>query len=400
MVHSWSLKRFRLLVVIVGVAGLSQGLLIPLLATILEEQGISPSMNGISASALYLGILCTAPFCEPIVKRFGYKLVIVGGLVVVAGAIALFPIWKGFWAWTFLRFIVGVGDSFLHYATQLWITSTAIKSERGKRISQYGFCYGLGFGLGPLGLNLLYFGMNVPFLVMLTILGVVILFSFKLDSGYEEVSERSGQKNISSVKVTTIYKLGLIALFPALLYGFLEAAIAGNFPIYGLQEGVSKGWISILITSFVWGSLIFQVPMGILGDRWGRKRLLMSVCSIGAVGMVIIPFLVPNVYLLIIAFTLVGGLLGSLFSLGLAYMTDILPSRYLAKGNMIASVHFSIGSICGPYMGGIFIQYLGGGFLFTFIAALLVFFVLLAIFYRVPQLQKEEAEQSQYVLSQ
>ncbi|TCS96865.1 MFS transporter [Hazenella coriacea] len=399
MVHSWSLQRFRLLVIIVGVAGLSQGLLIPLLATMLEEQGISPSMNGISASALYIGILCTAPFCEPAVKRFGYKSVILTGLLVVAGAIALFPVWTGFWAWTLLRFIVGIGDSFLHYATQLWITSTALKSERGKRISQYGFCYGLGFGLGPLGLNLLYFGTTVPFIVMLVILGLVFVFAFKLDSGYTESSQYAKQKKGNLVKLTTIYKLGLIALCPALLYGFLEAAIAGNFPIYGLQEGISKGWISILISTFVWGSLLFQVPLGMIGDRWGRKRLLISVCAMGAVGMAIIPFLVPHVYLLLIAFVLVGGLLGSLFSLGLAYMTDILPVSYLAKGNMISSVHFSIGSICGPFMGGVFIQHFGGGFLFSFIAGLLVLFVLLSVLYRKPSIQEEEAEPPQYVVS-
>ncbi|SEN51468.1 MFS transporter [Lihuaxuella thermophila] len=387
MVHTWSVKRFRILVLIVGVAGMSQGLLIPLLTTLLEEQGVSSSHNGLSAAALYAGILLMSPFCAPVVKLLGYKRSIIAGLWVTTVAVILFPVYTGIWMWSFLRFWVGVGDSLLHYATQLWITLTAPAEERGKRISQYGFAYGLGFGIGPLGINLLQWGFYAPFLVLLAVLAVTFYFAGQLDSPAwrsESTGEgHTGKNRAGSVRIFEIYRVGLIALCPAVLYGLLETALAGSFPVYGLREGMSKAWVSVLISAFVWGSLAFQVPLGILGDKMGRKKLLMGVCLLGAIGMGLIPSLIPNVYLLFIAFGLTGGLVGSLFSLGLAHLTDLLPPSHLPTANAVASVHFSVGSILGPYVGGLLIQWTGGKSLFYFLAFSLLCFVLLASLYRV-----------------
>jgi predicted MFS family arabinose efflux permease len=49
---------------------------------------------------------------------------------------------------------------------------------------------------------------------------------------------------------------------------------------------------------------------------------------------------------------------------------------------MIASVHFSLGSMLGPYTGGLLIKGWGGHALFYLISASLVAFVLLALVYR------------------
>ncbi|MFC7440377.1 MFS transporter [Laceyella putida] len=382
MSQSWSKKRFYILVLVVCITGASQGLLIPLLTTLLEEQGVSPDVNGLSATALYVGILIASPLSASLVGRYGYKKMVLFGLFITTLAVALLPFFSGIWEWSVLRFIVGIGDSLLHYATQLWITTTALESERGKRISQYGFAYGLGFGMGPLGLNLLVFGENAPLWTMLGLLVVTLCLALQLQEEASPVTDQQRESKATKHQVATVYRVGLVALCPALLYGFLEAALAGNFPVIGLREGISKSWISVLISAFVWGSLVFQIPLGILGDKIGRKRLLMAVCSIGAVGMFLIPFLMSNVWALFIAFSLIGGMIGSIFSMGLAFLADLLPARHLPTANVIASVHFSLGSMLGPYLGGLSIKVWGGHVLFYLIAGALASFVLLALTYR------------------
>ncbi len=39
------------------ISGLSQGMLLPAIAMIFEQEGVSSSINGIHATALYIGIL-------------------------------------------------------------------------------------------------------------------------------------------------------------------------------------------------------------------------------------------------------------------------------------------------------------------------------------------------------
>src|SRR5690606_14127322 len=117
---------------------------------LLEQRGVSSSMNGLNAAALYFGILVITPFCSRLVRRWGYRDMILIGLGSTAVCTLLLPIFTSFFAWTILRFLIGMGDSLLHYASQLWVTTTSPEDRRGRHISQYGLSYGIGFGLGPL----------------------------------------------------------------------------------------------------------------------------------------------------------------------------------------------------------------------------------------------------------
>lgn len=123
--HNKNNFRFWILVTIVAISGFSQGMLLPLIAVIFEKGGVSSSLNGLNATALYIGILLVSPFMEAPLRKYGYKPTIIlgGGLVVLA--LALFPLWKSFWFWFFLRAIIGIGDHALHFATQTWITSSS-----------------------------------------------------------------------------------------------------------------------------------------------------------------------------------------------------------------------------------------------------------------------------------
>lgn len=389
-IQQWSQQRFYILIWIVAVAGVTQGMLIPLLTILLEKQGFSASQNGFGTSMLYVGMLVMTPFCAKIVRKVGYRTGIVTGLLIATICIFLFPYFTGFWVWMVLRFFVGVGDSLLHYTTQLWITSTCPDHEKGKRISQYGFSYSFGFGIGPLFLKLLPFGIHMPFIAAGLLLVITVPLMMKLEGGRTTFLNQP-ETNTEKLRLSVVYRFGFVALCPAILYAFLETALAGNFPIIGLRSNLSEDSIANLIGMFVWGSLLFQVPLGVLSQKMGRKNLLIIICLLGGLGMFVIPYLMGSLIALLIAFGLVGGLTGSLFSLGLTYLTDILPKRYLPLGNAVAGMHFSVGCITGPYLGALLIQISGGEGMFYFLGASLLAFVFLAMVYPVREsIQLEE----------
>ena len=76
-----------------------------------------------------------------------------------------------------------------------------------------------------------------------------------------------------------------------------------------------------------------------------------------------------------------GGLVGSFFSLGLSLAADILPRHLLPAANVVASFHFSIGSIIGPGIGGLLMQVGWGGGIFGLMGALYIAFGLLGLFF-------------------
>ncbi|WP_223285056.1 MFS transporter [Paenibacillus sp. PL91] len=373
--------RFRLitLLLVVVVAGMSQGLLLPLLSIMLEDSGISTDMNGINSAAMYIGIFCTMFFVEKPVMRFGYKKVIVAGIALVTLASLLFPFTESLAIWFVLRLLVGVGDSSLHYATQLWIVSSSPADRRGRFISLYGMAYGLGFSIGPLGINLLPLGRAVPFVVSCLFFATVLLLVLRMKN---EMPERAARGAAAENRFVRTYRMAWFVLIPGFLYGLMEASMNSSFPLYGLRIDLSQHWISLLLLAFGVGSLILQLPLGIMSDRIGRKPVLIACGIIGSLAFFAIPAAGDNVAWLIVLFVIAGGVVGSFYSLGLAYAADILPRSILPAANVIASIHFSLGSIMGPTLGGYGIRYISDSINFLFLGATFLIFAMLGFVFR------------------
>lgn len=373
--------RYRLiaLLLVVVVAGMSQGLLLPLLSIMLEDSGVSSDMNGMNSAAMYIGIFCTMFFIEKPVIRFGYKKVILVGITLVTLASVLLPFTESLAIWFVLRLLVGVGDSALHYTTQLWIVSSSPANGRGKYISLYGMAYGLGFSLGPLGINLLPLGRAVPFLVTSLFFVGVLLLVLRINN---EIPEQTKKGVSSENRFVATYRVAWFVLIPGLLYGLMEASMNSSFPLYGMRIDLDQHWISLLLLSFGIGALILQLPLGILSDKIGRKPVLIVCGFAGSIIFYAVPSAENNVAMLFVLFTIAGGVVGSFYSLGLAYAADILPRTILPAANVIASIHFSIGSIMGPTLGGYGMRYISDNSIFLFLGTAFLIFALLGFKFR------------------
>ncbi len=141
----------------------------------------------------------------------------------------------------------------------------------------------------------------------------------------------------------------------------------------------------MLLLSVGIGSLILQLPLGALSDKIGRKPVMLCCGTIGALVFLAVPLAGGYVPGMLIAFAAAGGLVGSFYSLGLAYAADCLPKQALPTANMIASIHFSVGSILGPYLGGMGIQHVALPSMFYLLGGMFALFVLSGVIaYRSP----------------
>lgn len=375
-----------ILILVIIISGLSQGLLLPVLSIFMEERGISSSVNGLHAAALYIGSFAMSLVAERLLGIAGFKKLLLLGLVLVIIALPAFPLVSDLKFWLVLRLVVGAGDSAIHFASQLWMLLISPPGQRGRNISIYGMSYGLGFSIGPLGIRLLPYGEWLPFflLSLLTALMALLVYNQMPNTRPEKAEPTEGK---GKQKYSLIYRLAWFALLPSLLYGYMEAAMNSNFPIYGLRTGLSSGQISTLLPFFGVGGLILQLPLGYLSDRFGRKVVLMSAGVGGGLMFLAVP-LCGNSYIgLALLFMGAGGLVGSFFSLGLAYAADILPRNLLPAANVIASFHFSLGSIVGPNLGGALMDVGSASLLFIILGSSYLAFTVSGILFR-PKLTK------------
>ncbi|MCF6139293.1 MFS transporter [Pseudalkalibacillus berkeleyi] len=362
--------RFNVLISVVFVSGFAQGMLLPLLAILLENAGVSSSINGLSASAFYIGILVISPFIEKPLHKFGYKRMIVTGIALTGVSLLVFPLWQAIWFWFILRLIIGIGDHIFHFATQVWLTSISVEGNRGKNISIYGVSFGLGFGVGPVMTKLIEVNTALPFVVASILCVLALFLLIRIEHEYPE--------NIVTTDVQStwqrygkVFKLSWPGLLGTFGYGFIETTVHSNFPVYAVRQGLGVDAVSILLPAFAIGALIFQVPLGLLSDKLGRKPILVTSLLIGGISFILMTLNGSLIYLTVM-FIIAGLFLGSLFSMGITFMADLLPKELLPAGNILAGICFSLGSIFGPLIGGLAIQVLEEGSIFYTIGGMML----------------------------
>nr|WP_238322798.1 MFS transporter [Gorillibacterium massiliense] len=399
----FSSTRFNVLILITVFTGFSQGLLLPLLTILVDRTGVGSGINGLNAAAMYVGTFSAMFLVERPFRRFGYKPVIQTGLLMILIGVLLFPLWTNLWFWVVLRIFVGIGESSLHFCTQLWIMASSPIDKRGRSISLYGLSYAVGFSIGPLGINLLNKGTGSPFLLIAAFVLACVLLLAKVNNERPEASEQPVASEADNMAEGTskprnrylrAYRIAWFALLPSLLFGYMESSLNSNFPVYGLKLGFSESWITILLPALGIGSLILQLPLGALSDKLGRKRVLIFAGLLGSLAFLAIPSAGTNPWLVLALLAFAGGMVGSFFSLGLAYVADLVPASLLASANVIASIQYSAGSIIGPNIGGFSMQYVSLSAMFYFMGGSYLLFSLLGIGFRK---EKERVERKETI---
>lgn len=368
--------RFWVLVVIVSISGFSQGMLLPLISAIFEQDGISGTLNGLNATGLYIGTLLVSPFMEAPLRKFGYKpVIIVGGLIVMISLLS-FPLWKSVVFWFVLRLFIGIGDHALHFATQTWITSTVSPDRLGRSISIYGLSVGVGFAIGPMFVPLVSINEGLPFIVsaLLTMCAWGLVFTLRNDLPEVMAGTATAGHFGNRVKATVI--VAWIAFLGPFGYGFLESSLNAMFPVFALRNGITLGMVAIIIPAFAFGGILSQVPLGIISDRIGRRPVLLIALGGGTLAFTGAALFSAYAFGIMVMFFIGGIFSGSLFSLGVAYMSDLTPKHLLPTGNLLCGIFFSFGSLTGPILGGYVLEVSQQNYLYLFGAFLGTLFLL------------------------
>jgi MFS family permease len=369
---------FLTLSFMVILSGACQGMTLPLLSVLMEKSGFSSVDNGLNTTALYIGILIASPLVEFPLRRFGYRTTIVLGLLMMTAATLLLPMVASVWIWFLLRFLLGIGDTMLHVSSQTWVTTLAPDDRRGRWLTIYGFAYGAGFCAGPLGMLLLPFGTWVPFYVLGLFYAVALVLLMRLKTAYPpEPEKKKGQSRYG-----TAIRLGWYALLPCLLYGFLESSMNVNFPVYAMRSGVPVEWVAVCLPAFTIGTLVLQIPLGMWSDRVGRKKVLMICAGIGGAAFALVPLFGVQVGLLMAGLVVAGATVGSFYSLGLAYSSDLLPAALLPTIGVTTGMAYSVGSLVAPSLNGVLIESVAPGAMFVVLGVLLALFALVGFFVR------------------
>lgn len=356
----------------VAVVGVGLSLSIPLLALEMEQRGISNKWMGINTAIAGIATVATAPFIPALVRHVGVRALLVLSIVVTAIALPAFKA-TSFPLWFPLRFAFGAALCVLFAVSEFWINAVAPQHRRGLVMGIYATALSLGAAAGPAILSFVGSSGWTPYWAgagLLCLGAIPVLLAGDAAPRIEHGNK--GRPLLHFLRISPV------ALLAALVFGAIETSVLNFMPLYGIRLGMTEASAALLLTVAVAGNIVFQIPLGLVSDRMDRRILLMLCAALGALGCLALPFLVVDGWGFYAMVFLATGIVGSLYTVGLAYLGASFHGADLAAANAAFVVCYSLGLIVGPPTAGAAMDaYDPYGFAFA-IAAILAAYALVA----------------------
>lgn len=355
-------------IISVSVVGVTIGLGLPLLSTVMENRGYSASLIGMNSAMAGVASLMTCPFATPIAARLGVAQSLVIAILAVAIAFFGFYQFESFGAWLILRILLGFGLTMVFILSEFWISTAAPAAKRGFVLGLYATVLCLGYALGPFILSQVGSKGFAPFgwAIAATLTGLLpIALAWQLSPSIASTAKVAFLPYVTKVPTAT----GAV-----LLYGAVETGIYALMPVYGEQSGYDERSTALMMICLGLGNLVFQIPLGLLSDTLkDRRKLLAVIAAVGLLAMGLLVIISGNWWMTAVLLFIWGGMITGLYTVGLAHLGSKLSGYELASANSAFILCYSIGMIIGPQLIGIGMDYAGPN---GFAAVLAIFFAI------------------------
>jgi MFS family permease len=337
----------------VTVFAVAQGLTYPLLSFILERQGTTPGLIGVSAAMTPLGFVVSAPFIPALARRIGgARLAILCSILAALTLIAI--AWtQDVRAWMPLRFLLGFFANPLYVISETWLISITPAPRRGRIMGLYSSIVSGGFAVGPLSLGLVGTRGWPPFLIGIAaffLCGLIVL------AVVPRLPAMPHEREVTSVG-------GFFALAPLILFAVFAAAafeqvLLALFAVYGAALGSAEERIASLITCFIAGNAVLQMLLGRVAERFGSTRTMLFCVLASLTGCLLLPSVFHSWLVWPLVF-LWGGVSFGLYTMSLIQLGERFTGHALIAGNAAFAVVWGIGGIVGAPATGLAMDLVG-----------------------------------------
>jgi MFS family permease len=327
----------------------------PLLPDIRTEFGISISTAGVIVGAFGLARLLTDLPAGFVIDALGHRRVTLAGLVVLVGASLLGLVATSVPVLVAARIGSGVAVALITTVGLAALGASATTANRGKVMSLFHVANNTGIAVYPLvgGLVGAAYGWRATFAVTvaLAVLAGAILVPVLLRLRVREGPAARGGARDERVLHGREQRVALAAVNYGVVANMINRHGFRNtvLPLYAATS-LGLGGISIATAIALMSitGLMVATPGGMIGDRFGRRRVIMSGLVAVAAGDLV--FLVTHDLLTFLACSALIGF-GDFFSSSqTALLSEVVSSRHRTK--VLAGYRFSadLGAFLGPVL--------------------------------------------------
>jgi MFS family permease len=340
------------------------GLLGTLLGVRGALDGMAPATLGGVMSGYFVGYVAGTFLVPRIIRQVGHVRTFAALASLASVATLVHGLYVSPLPWFAMRFLAGLCIVGLYIAIESWLNEQTPNEERGHVFSAYMTTTLIGLGIGQLllltgdagGLQLFALAS------VLLSLGLVPVALTRVREPQLVATERLGLRALYAVSPT-----GLIG---CVFSGLGISAFWSLGPVFIGGLGFDTGAVSLFMALTILGGIVMMWPIGRLSDRFDRRRVLMLVCALTAVGSLTCLLVVPfGLWPLLAGGFFYGCFAFSIYSLSAAHTNDHVAPEQVLEVTSSLQLLWGSGAILGPIIAGVLIQHFGPEALLVWFAA-------------------------------
>ena len=332
---------------------------------------------GIIMSFYFVGFLIGSRYIPRLVVRVGHIRVFAAMASIASTTVLFHGLFTDPYIWVLARVLTGFSFAGLFIVIESWLNNITTNKIRGKMLAMYLIVLYSSMVTGQFML-LAADPSTMELFVMVSVLVSIALLPISLSSRPAPHFEKP-----QSVSMKDLYKSSPLGVLGVTVSGLANATLFGMGAVYGEKAGFSLSQISIFMSAFIAGGVIFQSPIGWLSDRYDRRRVLIGVSFVSAL-LCVASYFAADISFAALLFTmlLLGGAALSIYALALAHTNDHLTSSQIIAASASLLMANSIGACFGPVLCSFLMDYFGTDVFYPF---LMIVFLIITVFgiYRV-----------------
>jgi MFS family permease len=359
---------------------MGSGLIGTLLGLRAVSEGFSELAIGIVMSAFFVGYIVGSWMIPALIARVGHIRTFAALAALSAVAALAHALWIDPVVWWVLRLINGISLLGSYMVIESWLNEQVVE-KRGQVFAIYMMTSLLALGTGQY-LLLIYGPEAIQSFMLVAMLFALGLVPIALTPVTQPVPIRT-----VGLPLRELYRRAPVGTVGAGVSGLVTGAFWGLAAVFAREIGLSDAGVATFLSAAIFGGAMLQYPIGHASDRRDRRKALIVVAGLAAMGSVALFFAIGQDTALIVVLALLwGGFAFTLYALSVAQTYDRLDASEALEATRGLLLMNGIGSATGPLLAGLILYLAGASALPLAFAAVLTLFILFVLL----QLRREE----------
>lgn len=330
-----------------AVVNLVYGITFPLLALVLDGQGVSKTLIGLNTMVQALAVIVIAPWTPDLLQRVPPSRLMQVVTLCLAVLFIVAGLYPNVWFWFPLRFVIGALTAMLWICSEALINELAEERWRGRIIGIYAAVGAAGFALGPLLLILTGSDGMLPFYATSLLICCAGIPLFLVEHA------RMARLEEKPTGLWVVFWLAPAIMLANVAYAAATESLLTFFPLFGIGLGVSENLALGLLTVMGLGTMILVMPLSWLADHVDRMGMLAVCVALTMVGLLLMPWAIRDSALAGGYAFLFGGVEGMIYTLGVILVGERFRGALLAAATTLFTACWGAGTVIGPLLVGV-----------------------------------------------